>query len=186
MSEKADAALELSAGLASMLRAIADYHDKAARISGLRDREYHVHRVLSCRLSADSLDAGRQVVATLRAELEKVRGEREDYKRKFEWNAGMAQGMEVAADHFSDAADGMEEELAEARAQLATLRTARNEANVLQIEVNTLRGELHNARALAKVLAHSYEHDSRPPPHMVAEAMEYDATQPPRVGRTGE
>ena len=100
MSEKADAALELSAGLASMLRAIADYHDKAARISGLRDREYHVHRVLSCRLSADSLDAGRQVVATLRTELEKVRGERDQAKERATAEMKMRHNVEQYHGHL--------------------------------------------------------------------------------------
>ena len=33
--------------------------------------------------------------------------------------------------------------------------------------------ERDSARAIARVLAHAYEHESRPPPHMVKEALEY-------------
>lgn len=41
--------------------------------------------------------------------------------------------------------------------------------------VDELRVERDNARAIARVLAHSYTHDSRPPQRMVDEALAFPA-----------
>lgn len=43
----------------------------------------------------------------------------------------------------------------------------------LRAEVIRLTRERDAARAVAAVLAHSYEHDSRPPSRMVAEGMSW-------------
>lgn len=40
-----------------------------------------------------------------------------------------------------------------------------------------LKSERGNARAIARVLAHAYETDSRPPPSMVREAMAFEVDQ---------
>ncbi|MFH1186140.1 MAG: hypothetical protein V1755_14045, partial [Chloroflexota bacterium] len=47
----------------------------------------------------------------------------------------------------------------------------------LRAENQRLRADLHHARCLAKILAHSYEHDSRPPQQVVSATMQYDATK---------
>lgn len=43
----------------------------------------------------------------------------------------------------------------------------------LTAALDDLRAERDNARAIARVLAHSFEHDTRPPPAMVAEALAF-------------
>lgn len=48
-------------------------------------------------------------------------------------------------------------------------------AHEQEAEIERLRRALTNAEADARVLAHAYEHDSRPPPAVVARAMAYDA-----------
>lgn len=40
-------------------------------------------------------------------------------------------------------------------------------------KIERLRQERNEARANARVLAHAYEHDTRPPSSVVAEAMNY-------------
>jgi len=56
-----------------------------------------------------------------------------------------------------------------------------SDAQALEGALAQVERELHNALALAKVLAHSYTHNSNPPVDMVAEALKYDATsRPPR------
>jgi hypothetical protein len=39
--------------------------------------------------------------------------------------------------------------------------------------MKTLKKQRDEARALARVLAHAYEHDSRPPLHVVQEALSF-------------
>lgn len=55
-------------------------------------------------------------------------------------------------------------------------RIARDEAQPYIVEaVERLRTALVDAEGDARVLAHAYEHDSRPPPAVVARALAYDA-----------
>lgn len=43
----------------------------------------------------------------------------------------------------------------------------------IQKKIEKAERERDSARAIARVLAHSYTHDSRPPQHMVDEALNY-------------
>lgn len=46
----------------------------------------------------------------------------------------------------------------------------------MQNKIDKLTRERDDSRAIARVLAHSYTHDSRPPQSMVDEALEFPVT----------
>ncbi len=50
-----------------------------------------------------------------------------------------------------------------------------------ETQIANLVAERDSARALARVLAHSYKHDSRPPPHFVLEALAFEVA--PEIDR---
>jgi len=47
------------------------------------------------------------------------------------------------------------------------------EVNKLVLELQQLKTERDQARANARILAHAYRHDSRPPEHVVEESLAY-------------
>lgn len=75
------------------------------------------------------------------------------------------------------------DEIADALGSPATWLDGLEAARALRAENERLKADLHHARCLVKILAHSYEHDSRPPAGVVSEAMQYDATKPPQAAK---
>jgi hypothetical protein len=61
----------------------------------------------------------------------------------------------------------------------ARLDSCRQKVTVDGELIESLRRDLQSARSIARVLAHSYEHDSRPPQHMVDEALAFPVSESP-------
>lgn len=68
-------------------------------------------------------------------------------------------------------------EIERLRAELDQLRRARDviqrDANIALEQRRAMQAERDDARAVARVLAHSYTHDSRPPQKYVDTALAY-------------
>lgn len=90
---------------------------------------------------------------------------------------GRAQKYLDGLPEHADVGDDCTAELAVRVTELELTISGKTFYDPTDARVAEMEGERNNARALARVLAHAYETDTRPPPHMVTEALEFSVDQ---------